>query len=161
MAANHTPLSIVSNSADETQRFGRCLGPLLTCGDVLALYGDLGSGKTCLVQGLAHGMAVRGRVSSPTFIIMRQHPAADSGCALYHIDAYRLVDGNELWDMGLDDWLATGAVVVEWAENVAEALPEDRLEIHFAGQCDERQLALTALGPRSQQLLEQLRQCAS
>lgn len=159
--ADDTSLIIITNSADETAKLGRCLGPLLTCGDVLALYGDLGSGKTCLVQGLAQGMAVRGRVSSPTFIIMRQHPSEQGTCALYHVDAYRLDSGDELWQMGLEDWLETGAVAVEWSERVADALPEDRLEIHFAGHCEQRELSITASGPRSRQLLEKLRQCAS
>lgn len=154
-------LIIISNSADETQQLGRCLGASVTCGDVIALYGDLGSGKTCFVQGLAQGMAVHGRVSSPTFIVMRRHPSEHGGCALCHVDAYRLENGDELWEMGLEDWLETGAVAVEWSERVADALPEDRMEVHFTGQCDQRELTVTASGPRSRQLLEHLRRCAS
>lgn len=159
MAAD-SPFTITTNSPDETQNLGRCLGASLTCGDVLALYGDLGSGKTCLVQGIAQGMEVLGRVSSPTFIIMRQHTPGSFGAALYHIDAYRLGDGDELWQMGLEDWLYNGAVVIEWAERVAEALPQDRLEVTLSGQGDERQVAFKANGPRSLRIMEYLQRCA-
>lgn len=138
---------------------GRCLAEGLQCGDVLALYGDLGSGKTCLVQGVAAGLQVAGRVASPTFIIMRRHPERTQSPALYHVDAYRLTSGNELLDLGLEDWLGEGVVAIEWAENVRDALPEDVLTVHLAIVGERHTLTCAAHGPGSGELLEQLRRC--
>lgn len=158
--SSHESAVYLSDTPEETQQLGRCLGPGLRCGDVIALHGDLGAGKTCFVQGLAQGMQVLGRVSSPTFIIMRQHnPGGHLDCALYHVDAYRLQEGEELWEMGLEDWLYNGAVVVEWAERVQAALPEERLEIHVEMQGDRRQFSFMAFGARPRQILEYLTRC--
>ena len=159
-------LSITTHSAAQTRALGCHLGPALVCGAVIALHGDLGAGKTLFVQGLAQGMEVLGRVASPTFIIMRAHPSGRDrvlsfavDCALYHVDAYRLESGHELWEMGLEDWLDNGAVAIEWAERVQEALPADRLDIRFTILGDERELTLTAGGPQSRRLLEHLQRC--
>ena len=153
------PLITISHSAAETQRLGRDLAPGLLCGDVVALHGDLGTGKTCLVQGLAQGMKVLGRVASPTFIIMRCHTPGWRNASLYHVDAYRLGSGEELWEMGLEDWLYTGVVAVEWAERVEDALPAERLDIHFKILGEERELTLIARGKRFDRLLEHVRTC--
>lgn len=152
-------LHLTTHCAAETHALGCRLGPGVTCGTVIALHGDLGAGKTLFVQGLAAGMEVLGRVASPTFIIMRAHPSGRMNCALYHVDAYRLESGEELWEMGLEDWLANGLVAIEWAERVAEALPDDRLEVQFTILDDKRELTLTAGGPQARLLLEHLRRC--
>lgn len=152
-------LAITTHCAAQTRALGGHLGPGLVCGCVIALHGDLGAGKTLFVQGLAQGMAVLGRVASPTFIIMRAHPAGRMDCALYHVDAYRLDSGEELWEMGLEDWLDNGVVAIEWAERVQDALPSDRLDIQFTILEDERELTLTAGGPHSRRLLEHLQRC--
>lgn len=152
-------LTTISHSAEETQRLGRSLGPGLMCGDLIALHGDLGAGKTCLVQGLAQGMAVLGRVASPTFIIMRCHTPGCADAALYHVDAYRLESGEELWEMGLEDWLYNGVVAVEWAERVEDSLPAERLDIHFKILGEERELTLIAYGVRFHRLLGYLQTC--
>jgi tRNA threonylcarbamoyladenosine biosynthesis protein TsaE len=151
-------LTITSTSAEETQDLGRRLGPALKAGDVIALEGPLGAGKTCFVQGLAQGLGVAGRVASPTFIVMRCHPGP---VTLYHADAYRLSSAEELLDVGLEDWSAQGAVALEWADRVAEALPSDHLTVRLAGSNHERRLTFVAHGPRSQELLEHLQRCAS
>jgi len=154
-------LTITTTSPDGTRDLGRGLAPALRAGDVIALHGDLGAGKTVLVQGLADGLQAIGRVTSPTFVIMRRHPSASPEPApvLVHVDAYRLTGGNDLLDMGLDDWLADGAVAIEWADNVAAALPPDHLAIDFAADGDCRTLTVTAHGPRARELLAHLRRC--
>ncbi|MEN6545043.1 MAG: tRNA (adenosine(37)-N6)-threonylcarbamoyltransferase complex ATPase subunit type 1 TsaE [Armatimonadia bacterium] len=152
-------ITISTESPEETQRLGRCLGPGLRSGDVIALHGDLGAGKTCFVQGLAHGMEVTGRVSSPTFIIMRRHNPSQGDVSLYHVDAYRLGSGDELWEMGIEDWLYNGVVVIEWAELVAEALPEDHLDVKIDMQDTHREFRCVAHGTRSRQIVEYLQRC--
>jgi len=152
-------LTLTTTSPDATRAVGCALAAALRVGDVVALYGDLGAGKTVFVQGLGAGLHAAGRVTSPTFVIMRRHPTDAAAPLLYHVDAYRLTDGNELLDMGLDDWLADGAVAIEWAENVADALPADHFEVRFAHAGEARVLTVVAHGPRAGELLEQLRRC--
>lgn len=149
-------LKTCSDSPEATQALARCLASALRAGDCLALVGDLGAGKTCFVQGLAAGLGVRGRVASPTFIVMRRHPGP---LPLFHADAYRLGCPDELVDVGLEDWLSEGVVAVEWADQASAVLPADRLTIHLTGLAEERTVRLQATGPRSQKLLEHLRSC--
>src|SRR5947208_1489858 len=110
---------------------GRRLAALLRAGDLLILAGPLGAGKTTLVQGIGAGLAVRGPVTSPTFVISRVHPSLAEGPALVHVDAYRLGGLAELDDLDLDTSLSDAVTVVEWGSGVAEALAEDRLEIEI------------------------------
>ncbi len=154
-------LTLTTTCPEATRRLGECLAGALGVGDVIALNGELGAGKTVFVQGLAAGLGAIGRVTSPTFVIVRRHQTTPPGAAplLYHVDAYRLTGGDELLDMGLDDWLADGAVAIEWAANVAEALPPDHLEIDFRHVGDARVLTVLAHGPRARELLEHLRPC--
>jgi tRNA threonylcarbamoyladenosine biosynthesis protein TsaE len=151
-------LTVETTSPAATQALARHLAVALQPGDFLALVGNLGAGKTCFVQGLAEGLGVTGRVASPTFILMRAHPGP---VFLYHADAYRLSSGDELLDIGLEDWLSSGVVALEWADQALEALPTDHLQIRFSGEGDRRTLYFTAHGPRSRVLLEHLRPCVS
>jgi len=115
------------------------------------LTGPLGAGKTTLVQGIGEGLAVRGPVTSPTFVIARVHrPLAGSGPSLVHADAYRLGSAAELDDLDLDADVASAVTVVEWGEGLAEGLAEDRLEISIqpAADGDVRTVRLTGHGPR-------------
>lgn len=121
---------------------GRRLGARLRPGDLVVLTGDLGAGKTTFTQGLAEGMAVRGPVTSPTFVIARVHPSiAVGGTPLVHVDAYRLGSLDELDDLDLDASVAESVTVVEWGEGKAEVLTDDRLDIvisrEFAEDPDE------------------------
>lgn len=162
----HT-LTLHTRSRQETQAAGAQLGRSVTDGQVIALRGDLGAGKTTLVQGLAAGMGVTARVTSPTFVLVNEY-AAEQGRRLVHIDAYRLAEGAALADaatFGLADLLAdagmdgVNVVAIEWAERVQALLPADRLEIELTAAEDDpdaRTLHLTATGEQSARLLATL-----
>lgn len=127
---------------EDTVRFGHRIGELLRAGDLVLLSGPLGAGKTVLVKGIAAGLGVSGRVSSPTFVIARVHPAGDHGVPLVHVDAYRLGgDLAQLDDLDLDTDLADAAVVVEWGEGVAERLSADHLLVRLDRETDETRIA--------------------
>lgn len=114
-----------SSQPDHTAALGRAVAQLLVPGDVVVLTGPLGAGKTRLVQGIAEGLEVPGRVTSPTFVLVRRHAGR---IPLVHVDAYRLADARDL--LGLDDDVLADDVVtcIEWGGNVEQALPTDRLD---------------------------------
>ncbi|MFN2535039.1 MAG: tRNA (adenosine(37)-N6)-threonylcarbamoyltransferase complex ATPase subunit type 1 TsaE [Pseudonocardiaceae bacterium] len=117
----------------DTERLGRAVGARLRAGDVVVLSGPLGAGKTVLARGIGAGLGVRGPVTSPTFVIAREHPALPGGrgIPLVHVDAYRLGGIAELDDLDLDTDLLTAAVVVEWGEGMAERLADEHLLIRL------------------------------
>ncbi len=143
----------------ETQALGAQLGRCLRTGDVLALAGELGAGKTAFVQGLAKGMGITAAVTSPTFVLINRYTAAD-GRVLQHADCYRLADAPaEMWDIGLTDLFAgDDIVVIEWADRISGLLPEKHLDVLFT-YLDEnrRRLCFIAYGERYVTLLRQLR----
>jgi tRNA threonylcarbamoyladenosine biosynthesis protein TsaE len=119
----------ISHDPIETKSFGKKLGEMLHSGDVVALSGELGAGKTCLVQGIARGLGVAEKyeVTSPTFTLINEYPGRHT---LYHLDMYRLSGTGDLSDIGYDACFnENGVVVVEWAEKIREALPENTLFI--------------------------------
>jgi tRNA threonylcarbamoyladenosine biosynthesis protein TsaE len=129
---------------EDTVEFGRQLGGLLVAGDLVLLAGPLGAGKTVLVRGIAAGLGVYGRVSSPTFVIERVHPPAvdGRGVALVHVDAYRLTGHiEELDDLDLDTDLTEAAVVIEWGEGLAEQLSTDYLLVRLERRDDDTRIA--------------------
>jgi tRNA threonylcarbamoyladenosine biosynthesis protein TsaE len=135
---------VVLPTEADTLEFGRRLGRLLEPGDLVLLAGPLGAGKTVLAKGIAAGLGVLGRVSSPTFIIAREHrPAPDGrGIPLVHADAYRLAGHlDELDDLDLDTELVDAVLVVEWGENLAERLSTDHLLIRLQRQPDDSRIA--------------------
>lgn len=146
---------MTSTSVQETHALGARLGNIVQAGDVIALQGDLGAGKTNFVQGLARGLGIAEDVNSPTFILANEYYSGR--LPLFHIDAYRVADVAEAEGFGLDDYLnGDGVTVIEWAERVRDALPRDVLWIEFE-YVDEstRALHVTAHSARSQQLLNE------
>jgi tRNA threonylcarbamoyladenosine biosynthesis protein TsaE len=147
-----------TGSVEETLRFGRQIGAVLDRGWVIGLIGPLGVGKTHLVKGIAAGNCSSAdrpvEVTSPTFVLINEYGGR---VPLYHVDAYRLRSAADLDSLGLEEMTADGAVVVEWADRVAEALPSDRLTI--AGQslsATQREWSLIASGPTSARWLARL-----
>jgi tRNA threonylcarbamoyladenosine biosynthesis protein TsaE len=128
---------------------------LLCAGDFLALIGELGGGKTCFVQGLAEGLGVQGRVSSPTFVLLHYHPGP---LPLVHLDAYRVASAEELRDLGVEEYARTSVIALEWADRIPDLWPADTLIIRFGYAEGGRRLEFTARGERPAALVEELRQ---
>lgn len=149
-----------SRSVDETQQFGERLGALLRPGDVVALIGELGSGKTTLIQGLARGLGIDpAKVKSPTFILLREYTGR---VGLIHIDGYRVKDASSVVWLDLE-WVFSPSkvTVIEWADRVAGCLPEEYVELRLAHKTtNQRAIGVVTHGARSQQMLEQLRDAA-
>ncbi len=113
-----------TNSAAETEAIGRALAASAMPGDVYALDGDLGTGKTVFARGFARGLGIERTIASPTFTIVREY--REGRLPLFHLDVYRLENEDELYDIGWDEYLAGGGVcLVEWASLVPEAMPEE------------------------------------
>jgi tRNA threonylcarbamoyladenosine biosynthesis protein TsaE len=131
-------LTFVFPTPEDTMEFGRSLGRSLRAGDLVLLAGPLGAGKTTLTRGIADGLGVGGRVSSPTFVLARVHPAGPAGVPLVHVDAYRLGgDLSQLDDLDLDTDLERSAIVVEWGEGSAERLSSDYLVVRLDRREDD------------------------
>jgi tRNA threonylcarbamoyladenosine biosynthesis protein TsaE len=130
----------------ETARLGAALARHFAQGDVIALKGDLGSGKTTLSRAILAALGHRGEVPSPTFTLVQIYDLALY--RVFHIDAYRLKRASEIWELGFEDALAGGVTLLEWPERVAEVLPEDRLQVELSmgGNPDERRAVLHAFG---------------
>ena len=123
-----------SSSVEETEALGRALAQRLAPGAVVAFTGDLGAGKTAFVRGMAQGLGIPQRVTSPTFTIVNEY---DGPIPLFHFDMYRLNSSEDLFDIGWEDYLARGGVcAVEWSEQVADALPEDAVTVTLARHPD-------------------------
>jgi len=147
-------VSCCTRSAAETQALGRALGAVLAEGDVVAVSGPLGAGKTCFIQGLARGAGVTDNVTSPTFIIHRQHRGR---VPFHHIDAYRLCGGEALLEaVGPELFSEPSVVAVEWADRVADALPDERLWVDLRCAADGRNVHVKADGTRARQILSAL-----
>lgn len=138
-------MEIISKSPAETRALGRRLAGKLAPGTVLAFTGDLGAGKTALISGLAEGLGVTDRVTSPTFTIVNEYEGGR--LPLFHFDLYRLGGGEELYDIGWDDYLVRGGVcAVEWSENAPEAMEDAsrliRVDLKRGAEDEERIMTL-------------------
>lgn len=128
-------MTYVTNSPAETEALGQRLAERLQPGDVIAYTGDLGAGKTAFTRGLARGLGITERITSPTFTIVNEYQGGR--LPLFHFDMYRLGSSEELYEIGWEDYLARGGVcAVEWSENVREALPPDAVTVTIA-RCPE------------------------
>ena len=151
-------LKLNSQSPEQTQLLGSYLGELAQKADVILLVGDLGTGKTCLVQGIAHGLAIKEYAFSPTFVILREYHGR---LPLYHIDFYRLDHVEEIADLGLEEYFyGDGVCVVEWAEKGLKVVPRDNLLItlhYIPAYHTGRSICLKPQGKRYYELIEQLK----
>lgn len=131
-------------SPQATETLGRQIAALLRPGDVVALFGDLGAGKTTLSRGILRGLGHEGDVASPTFPIVQ--PYEELAPPVWHVDLYRIESPDELAELALDEALADGALLIEWPERLGEALWPHALRLHLTG-AGEGARALTALVP--------------
>lgn len=137
-------------TAEEMQALGASIGQLLRAGDLVLLDGPLGAGKTTFTQGIAEGLRVRGPVTSPTFVIARQHPSLVGGPALVHVDAYRVQTWDELEDLGIAFDVERNVVVAEWAAGRLEGAADAYLTIRIDRHDDDevRDVTVTTTGLR-------------
>ncbi len=147
-------MRFLSNGLADTQRLGVVLGELAKPGDIFCLLGDLGVGKTTLTQGIGEGLGIQEHISSPTFNIINEYQGR---IPLYHMDLYRM-EKEEGFELGLPEYFwGQGLCVVEWPQAAIDILPQDILQIVIANKGDQRAMNLTAHGPRSGQLIEEVK----
>ncbi|HLO12067.1 MAG TPA: tRNA (adenosine(37)-N6)-threonylcarbamoyltransferase complex ATPase subunit type 1 TsaE [Pseudoneobacillus sp.] len=139
----------ISKSTDKTKDFAKRLASKLKPGDVIALEGDLGAGKTTFTKGLAEGLDIKKNVNSPTFTIIKEYQGT---MPLYHMDVYRLEDSYE--DLGFDEYFeGNGITVVEWAHLIKEQLPSEIITIYLThGEEETRKITLEPVGKRYEEL---------
>ena len=134
-----------SNSPGETEALGAALAKLLWPGAVVAFTGDLGAGKTAFVRGMARGLGIQARVTSPTFTIVNEYEGGR--LPLFHFDLYRLASSDELFEIGWEDYLRRGGVcAVEWSENAAGALERDTVRVDLRRGAEDGQRVITIQG---------------
>ncbi|WP_078429383.1 tRNA (adenosine(37)-N6)-threonylcarbamoyltransferase complex ATPase subunit type 1 TsaE [Alkalihalobacterium alkalinitrilicum] len=145
--------TFISQSPDDTYKFGEQLAQQLMAGDVITLEGDLGAGKTSFTKGIGKGLGVQRVINSPTFTIIKEYKGS---IPLYHMDVYRLEDSEE--DLGFDEYFeGEGVTVVEWASRIEEMLPEERLDIYiYHNGNDKRTFELRPKGERFISLCKEL-----
>ncbi|WP_066074403.1 tRNA (adenosine(37)-N6)-threonylcarbamoyltransferase complex ATPase subunit type 1 TsaE [Neobacillus soli] len=146
-------LELKTTNSEETSQFAARLAAFLKPGDVIALEGDLGAGKTTFTKGLAKGLEIKRTVNSPTFTIIKEYKGK---LPLYHMDVYRVADSFE--DLGFDEYFdGEGVTVVEWAHLIEEQLPQERLTIFlYREEEDQRRMVLKPMGERYEQLCKEI-----
>jgi tRNA threonylcarbamoyladenosine biosynthesis protein TsaE len=150
-------LEFISRSVEQTRRAGIRLGALLTPGDIICLVGELGTGKTTLVQGIASGWGSLDPASSPTFVLINVYRRLDKK-QLFHLDVYRLNCAAEAEDLDIDALIEVGPLVVEWADRIPGALPKDYLWVTLQWiDENQRDLMFTAFGQRHKTIMLDLR----
>jgi tRNA threonylcarbamoyladenosine biosynthesis protein TsaE len=138
--------SVTSTTPEQTRASGAALGRTLGAGDVVALYGELGSGKTCFIQGLVGGLDVRTPATSPTFVLVNEYRGR---LPVHHVDAYRTASLTELLELGLLDLMGgDGVTLIEWADRAEPLLPARVVRVHIDGVGDEPR-AITIDDPRT------------
>lgn len=144
----------ISKSSEETVNFGKHLAESFREGDIVCFFGDLGTGKTTLIKGIAQGLKIGSeKVNSPTFVLMNVYHGR---LPLFHFDLYRLKDAQEISSIGYDEFLYDGGVsVIEWADRLGTLLPDEYLRVDLKHKTmDERVIQLSAKGPRYQDIVE-------
>ena len=156
-------LECPSHGPEQTRRLGVRLGELLRAGDLVCLAGTLGTGKTCLAQGIGRGCGVTESLISPTFTFIHEYKRPRNDTALYHVDLYRISDAQDARRLGLEEYLddRSAITLIEWPEQARELLPSENLwiEIEFV-EVNKRILLFSAHGGRYEALLRQFRRRA-
>jgi tRNA threonylcarbamoyladenosine biosynthesis protein TsaE len=139
-------MRFTTRGARETEAVAAALGELLTAGDLVVLSGDLGSGKTTFVKGVARSLGVRETVTSPTFTIVQEY---NGRVRVAHVDVYRLDRIQELYDLGFEELFDDRVVLIEWGDAVEPALPRDRIDVRLelGNDADVRYIDIEARGP--------------
>lgn len=153
-------MEIVSTAPEKTFSFGRQLGQLLKEGSILCLIGDLGAGKTLLVQGIAQGLGLNEEITSPTFTVMNVY---EGTIPVYHFDLYRLESPEQLLDIGFDEYTNAGGIaIIEWPDKFPDYMPDGylRLELIKTGDND-RLIKVSSQGAHHHLLYEELKQACS
>ena len=150
-------VELISCSPEQTQRLGKHLGEMAQAGDLFLLAGTLGSGKTCLAQGIACGLGVQEYAVSPTFVLVREYHGR---LPMYHIDLYRLDHIEEIVDLALEEYLyGNGICVIEWAEKGMDVLPGEHLLVKLSNNsASERLLVLEPYGEHYRRMLTSLKE---
>jgi len=152
-------MKIISNSVNETVKLGQVIARNLKPGDIICLFGQLGSGKTVFTKGIAQGMGIKkNMVSSPSFVLLRQH--TKGRLPLYHFDLYRLKDLGDILGLGYEEYLYDkGVTIVEWADRLKYLLPQEYLKIKLSLKKDsQRLLEFIPVGRRYKELLKGIRE---
>lgn len=118
----------ISHSVEETEEFAEEFSKSLNGTEIIAMYGDLGAGKTSFTRGLAKGLDVEDNVTSPTFAIVNEYTGS---VPLYHFDMYRIESWNDLYSIGFFDYIGNGVIVIEWSENIEGALDDDVIKVYI------------------------------
>ena len=138
-------MELLSHSPEDTEDIGARLAEQLEPGAVVAFTGDLGAGKTAFTRGLARGLGIPDRITSPTFTIVNEYEGGR--LPLFHFDMYRLGSADELFDIGWEDYLRRGGVcAVEWSENIADALEEDDVRVDIRRGASDQERVITIAG---------------
>ncbi len=156
-------LEFMSRSPDQTQRLGARLGVLLKGGDVICLEGSLGTGKTCLAQGIGRGWGIGQPLISPTFVLVREYARPEDRVKLHHIDLYRVSNEAEALTLGIEELLGDefAICIIEWAERARRLIPEEHLWIELAfADPTHRTLYFAAQGKHHKALLQEFRRTA-
>jgi tRNA threonylcarbamoyladenosine biosynthesis protein TsaE len=156
-------LEFISRSPDQTRRLGARLGALLQGGDVICLEGPLGSGKTCLAQGVGRGWGAGQTLVSPSFVLIREYTRPEDTVRLYHVDLYRISGAEEAFGLGMGEFLGDTCIVciIEWAERARSLMPPEHLWIRLESTDQTRRaLHFMVHGERHMALLREFRRVA-
>lgn len=138
-------IKLYSDSPKVTEQIGQKIADRLKGKEVIAMFGGLGMGKTALTRGIAAGLGAQDCVSSPTFALVNEY---EGRCRIYHFDMYRISGIDDLYAIGFFDYLDTGVLIIEWSENIADALPEDSIIIRLEHGENENSRVITIEGER-------------
>lgn len=138
-------IKLYSDSPKVTEQIGQKIADRLKGKEVVAMFGGLGMGKTALTRGIAAGLGAEDCVSSPTFALVNEY---EGRCRIYHFDMYRISGIDDLYAIGFFDYLDTGVLIIEWSENIADALPEDSIIIRLEHGENENSRVITIEGER-------------